>query len=188
MEDKGQENSRELVQGNEFRAKCRRGEGPRTITDYLFPDLPFNRISSDETIEGLSVEEENALVGMVHFFLQARYDEAFAEAERCRSSRHSEIRDFALMAHAVINVGQHKIEVALNDLQVLQRTMQHPENRRVAALNDCYRYALSVFFFWVRILLRLHLKVFHIVPRELDSLCCTLDLTHFIFSRNMSKP
>jgi DNA-binding CsgD family transcriptional regulator len=24
--------------------------------------------------------------------------------------------------------------------------MQHPENRRVAALNDCYRYALSVFF------------------------------------------
>ena len=68
MEDKGQENSRELVQGNEFLAKWRRGEGPRTITEYLFPDLPFNRISSDETIEGLSVEEENALVGMVHFF------------------------------------------------------------------------------------------------------------------------
>lgn len=146
MEDKGQENSGEIIQGNEFLVKWRRGEGPRTITEYLFPDLPFDSISSDETSEWLSVEEESALVGMVHFFLQARYDEAFAEAERCRSSRHSEIRDFALMAHAVINVGQHKIKVALNDLQILQQTMQHPENRRVAALNDSYRYALSVFF------------------------------------------
>lgn len=149
MEDQGQENSGELVQGNEFLAKWRRGEGPRTITEYLFPNLTLDSSSSDETIVVPSEEEERALVGMVHFFLQARYDEAFAEAEHCMSSRHPEIRGFALMAHAVTNVGQHKIEVTLNDLQVLQQKLQHPqhpENRRAAALNDGYRYALSVFF------------------------------------------
>ena len=121
----------------------------RTITEYLFPNLTLDSSSSDETIVVPSEEEERALVGMVHFFLQARYDEAFAEAEHCMSSRHPEIRDFALMAHAVTNVGQHKIEVTLNDLQVLQQKLQHPqhpENRRAAALNDGYRYALSVFF------------------------------------------
>jgi len=131
---------------NEFLATWQRGAGPRVITDYMFPRLPLDSSSSDETIAVFSEKEESALVGMVHFFLQARYDEAFAESERCMNSRHPEIRDFALMTRTLINVGQHKIAVALNDLHVLQRTLQHPENRRVAALSDIYRYTMSVFF------------------------------------------
>lgn len=146
MKDQGQNNSRGLTHGAEFLATWRRGEGPRIVTEYLFHDLPRVRSSSGEAKAMLSDEEESALVGMVHFFLQARYEEALAEAERCMDSRYPEIRDFALLVHALINVAQQKIEVTLNDFVVLQQKLQCSENRRAAALNDIYRYVLSVFF------------------------------------------
>lgn len=146
MRDKVQNNIGEYLQGDQLSVTWQRGTGPRVIIDYLFPALPLDSSSSGETIAEISAEEETTLVNMVHLFLQAHYDEAFAEAERCMNSRHPEIRDFALMAHALINVGKHKITVALNDLQALQRTLQHPENRRVAALIETYRYVMSVFF------------------------------------------
>lgn len=146
MDDKTLKNSGRRTQGDASPATWQRGEGPRAFTEFLFPDLPFDKNSSDEMIPVLSDEEENTFARMVHFYLQAHYDDAFAETERCMSSPYPEIRNFALMVHTVINVAQQKIEVALNDIQTLQRSLQHSENRRVSAYNDIYRYTLSVFF------------------------------------------
>lgn len=146
MEDKGQQNSRGLTQGDEFLATWQRGEGPRIVIEYLFPDLSSDSNASDKTVALPSAEEETALTGMLHFFLQARYEEASVEADRCMSSRHPEIRNFALLIHAFINVAQHKIKVTLNDFQALQQKLQHPVNMRVAALKDLYRFVFSVFF------------------------------------------
>ncbi len=146
MEDKSQKDSGRITRKNVLLTKWRRGEGPRVITEYLFYDVPSDNNSSDKTIVALSEEEEYALVGMVHYYLQARYEEAFAEAELCLKSRHPEIRAFTLFIHSLINVALHNIDATLNDIEVLQRNLRHPENRRVAALNELYRFILSVFF------------------------------------------
>ena len=142
MENQGQIISGEFSQGDKVPLAWQRGEGPRVVIEYLFPDLPCNSGSTGKLIAELSDEEENAVARMVHFFLQARYEESFAEAERCMGSRHPEIRDFALMIYTIIHVAQHNIDVALHDLQVLKQQIQDPANRR----NDIYRYILSVFF------------------------------------------
>ena len=146
MESINQKDSEERTRGDGSPASQPPGQGVRIIMEYLFPDLPFDSSSSGETIAALSDEEGNAVVNMVHLFLQARYEEASVEAERCIKSQHPEIRDFALLAHAVTNVAQHNIEGAMKDFQVLQQKWQHPENKRAAALNDLYRFVLSVFF------------------------------------------
>jgi DNA-binding CsgD family transcriptional regulator len=146
VENQGQIKSGEFSQGDEFPLTWRRGEGPRVVIEYLFPDLPCDSSATDEMIAVLHEEEENAVARMVHFFLQARYEESSAEAERCMRSRHPEIRDFALLIHTIIHVAQHNVEVALHDLQILQQQIQHSANRRVAAQNDIYRYVLPVFF------------------------------------------
>lgn len=146
MENQGHKNSEGLSQGDELPITWQRGEGPRVVISYLFSDLACDNSSFDAMNAVPSDEEENAVARMVHFFLQARYEEASAEAEHCMSSRYPEIRDFALMTYTIIHVALHHIEVALNDLQVLKHKLQHPENRRVAAHNDIYRYVLSIFF------------------------------------------
>lgn len=129
-----------------FVAARRHGEGARAILEYLFPDLTLGNGSPDDPVVALSDEEEDAVANMVHFFLQARYEEASAEAIRCRRSRHPEIRELALLGHVMTNVAQHNTEAILNDFQTLNVKAQHPENRRVAVLNDVSRFVLSVFF------------------------------------------
>lgn len=163
MENAGQKNCRWLIPGDRMPVVWQRGEGPRVIVEYLFPDLSSESGSNDETIESLSDEEENAVARMAHFYLQARYEESSVEAERCMNSLYPEIRGFALLVHAVDNVAQNNIEVAQNDFLTLQREVQHPANRRVAALYDLYRFVFSVFF---------HLgKEIDPIPRESISCC-----------------
>jgi DNA-binding CsgD family transcriptional regulator len=135
-----------IDRGNASSVKWQRGRGPRIIAKYLFVDLPIQSSSSDEITGRLSDEEENAVARIVHFFLQARYKDASAEAERCMNSLHPEIRSFALLAHAVNNVAMNNIEIAQNDFQTLHREAQFSENKCVAALNDIYRFVLFVFF------------------------------------------
>jgi DNA-binding CsgD family transcriptional regulator len=146
MKDHQQKSVGEPAQGYELPPVLPCGEGPRAVAEYLFAALPFDDRSSDEQIAAPSDEEENEIAGMVHFFLQARYEEAAAAAERCLISRHPEVRTFALLAHAVSSIAQHNIELALKDFQSLQQEAQFPENRRVAALHDVYHFLLSVFF------------------------------------------
>ena len=83
MEDQGQENSGELVQGNEFLAKWRRGKGPRTITEYLFPNLTPDSSSSDETIV---VPSEEEAVSYTHLDVYKRQVSALC---RARSINHT---------------------------------------------------------------------------------------------------
>ena len=146
MEDRKRKSSGVLTQGDESLYKWQRGKGPRVITDYLFAAPPFGSRSSDKGIGVLSEEEEIAVASIVHFFLQARYEESSTEAERCMNSLHPEVRAFALMVHAVNNVALNNIEVAQQDVQTLKQEAQFPKNRCVAALNDIYRFVLSVFF------------------------------------------
>ena len=127
-------------------AARRRGKGARVITEYLFINPPFVSTSSDETANVLSDEEEYAIAKVVDFFLKARYEETSAAAEHCLESRHTEIRAFALLAHAVANVALHNFEVSRKDFKALRQTHEHPENSRAAALNDIYRFVLSTFF------------------------------------------
>jgi len=146
MVDKDIKNNERLTQDNESTYMWRLGRGPDTITEYLFGESFLDSGSSDEKAAMLSDEEKHTISKMVHFFLQARYDKASAEAERCLSSPHPEIRIFALLAHAVSNVAQNNIEVARKNFQTLQQEAKYPENERSAALNDVYRFILSVFF------------------------------------------
>jgi DNA-binding CsgD family transcriptional regulator len=146
MKDKDLKNNEELTQEDASLATQRRGNGARVITEYLFFEPPSVSSSSDEVTEALSDEEEHAIARVVHFFLKAEYEKTVAEAERCINSRHPEISVFALLAHAVANVALNKIEVARKDFQVLEQEAQHPENKRIAVLNDIYRFVLSAFF------------------------------------------
>ncbi|MDI9470243.1 MAG: LuxR C-terminal-related transcriptional regulator [Bacillota bacterium] len=124
----------------------RQREGSRLILEYLFPNLSLSDTSSDDPALTLSGEEEDAVADMVHFFLQARYEDAAAAAVRCRNSRHPEIRELALLCHVMISVAQHNTEAVQNDFQTLQLKSRYPENRRVVALNDVSRFVVSVFF------------------------------------------
>ncbi len=146
MEDKELQNNGGRAQDDVSLATRRRGEGARVIIDYLFLEPPSVGGAVDETDKTLSEEEEQAIARVVHFFLQARYEEAAIEAEYCINSPHPEISVFALLAHAVSNVALNNIEVARKDFQALRWKAQQPENRRTAALNNIYHFVLSAFF------------------------------------------
>lgn len=146
MEDKEQKSNGGLSQDDESTLMWQFGRGPNAVTEYLFGEPSLDCSSDDKKVAALSDEEKRTISKMVHFFLQARYEKASAEAERCLNSPYPEIRIFALLAHAIANVAQNNIEIAQKDFQTLQREAQHPENERSAALNDVYRFILSVFF------------------------------------------
>ena len=146
MEDKDLKNNGGLTQEGASLATRRRGKGASVIIEYLFTEIPVIGSSSDQTMKTLSEEEELSIAKVVDYFLKAQYDETIAEAERCMNSRHPEISDFALLAHALGNVAQNKIEAALKDLQTLQGKEQNSENTGTASVNRIYRYMMSVFF------------------------------------------
>jgi DNA-binding CsgD family transcriptional regulator len=144
MEDKDPINSEEIAQVDASVTTQQRGKGTDAIIEYLL--AVSDSILSDEKIEGPSNEEKNAIANMVHLYLQARYEEAAAEADRCVDSNHPEISSFAVMAHSVANVALNKTSVAQQDYQALQIKAKSSENQRISALNDVYYFALSVFF------------------------------------------
>jgi DNA-binding CsgD family transcriptional regulator len=146
MKDNDLSNSGELAQGDEFPAVQQCGKGTKGIMEYLLVNLPFDSSASGDMVVALSDEEKNAFARCIHFFLQARYEEASAEAERCMGSLHPEIRTFALMAHILNNVALNNLEVVRKDFQAFQEKVEHSENKRIAALNDIFRYVLSAFF------------------------------------------
>lgn len=146
MKAKDQKGIRETGHENESPDTQLNYKETKAIIDYLFKELPGDDRSTDNPIESLSKEEENSLAKMVHFFLQANYDKSITEAKRCMESKHPEIRSFALLAHAVNNVAQNNILAARDDFLVLQQEAKRPKNERIAALNDIYRFILSVFF------------------------------------------
>jgi hypothetical protein len=53
---------------------------------------------------------------------------------------------FALLVHTANNVAMDNIEVARTAFQALQQKAKHLQNWRVVALNDIYRFTVSVFF------------------------------------------
>ena len=146
MQDNEPKNSEELTREDTPLAKQQCGKGINSITEYLFVNLPFDSKPSDEMIAALPDAEKNAIAKMAHFFLQARYEESAAEAKRCMNSQHPEVNTFALLAHILNHVALNNMEVVQKDFQDLRQRTQHPENKHVAALNDIFRFALSVFF------------------------------------------
>ena len=144
MEEKDSINSKEITQGDVSRTSQQCGKGTDAIIEYLF--APSDSSSSDEKTEMPSNEEKYAIANMVHLYLQARYEEAAAEADRCVDSNHPEISAFALLAHSVANVALNKTNVVQQDYQALQKKAKSTENQRVSAFNDVYHFVLSVFF------------------------------------------
>ena len=53
-----------------------------------------------------------------------------------------------MLAHILNHVALNNMEVVQKDFQDLRQRTQHPENKHVAALNDIFRFALSVFSIW----------------------------------------
>lgn len=185
MEDKDPINSEEIAQVDASVTTQQRGKGTDAIIEYLL--AVSDSILSDEKIEGPSNEEKNAIANMVHLYLQARYEEAAAEADRCVDSNHPEISSFAVMAHSVANVALNKTSVAQQDYQALQ-IKRSP--RRISAFLPSMMFIISLclsFSIWVGKRLRFHRIIAAIAPKEFGSLCCTPGLTRYIFSRNMHR-
>lgn len=146
MEDKNQKNSGELTQEDMSLPTWRRGEGPRLMSEFFFVNQALDNKSSNGVVGTLSDDEENALGRIVHFSLQARYEEAAAEAKRCMDSPYPQIQAFALLTHAVSHIALNKIEIAQEDLQTLRQKAQSSENKHTTAFNDIYRFVSSTFF------------------------------------------
>lgn len=146
MEEKNQKSCEELTQEDVSLPTWQRGEGPRLMSEFFFVNQSLDNKSSNEMLETLSDEEENTIGRIVHFSLQARYEEAAAEAKRCMDSPYPQIRAFALLIHAVSHIALNNLDIAQEDLQTLQQKAQSPDNKDDTALNDIYRFVVSTFF------------------------------------------